>query len=109
MTSKERLQRTLNHQNTDKIVVDFGATPVSGIHVLTVSRLREYFGLSKQPVKVVEPYQMLGEVDNELAEILGVDVIGITNRQRKQLKFNSVVPRSRKIGIRNDKNTVHTL
>lgn len=80
MTSKERLQKTLNHQNTDKIVVDFGATPVSGIHVLTVSRLREYFGLAKQAVKVVEPYQMLGEVDNELAEVLGVDVIGITPR-----------------------------
>jgi hypothetical protein len=80
MTSKERLKETLNHRKTDKIVVDFGATSVSGIHVLTVSRLRDYYGLPNLPVKVVEPYQMLGEIDQDLAEILGVDVVGISPR-----------------------------
>jgi hypothetical protein len=28
-------------------------------------------------VKIVEPYQMLGEVDDELAEAMGIDVVGV--------------------------------
>jgi hypothetical protein len=78
MTPKENLRKTLNHEQPDRVVVDFGATPVTGIHVLMVKQLREHFGLESMPVKVTEPYQMLGEVDEELQEAMGVDVIGIS-------------------------------
>jgi len=78
MNSKERVKATINHQPPDQIVVDFGATAVTGIHVLAIERLRRHFGLAWKPVKVTEPYQMLGEVDNELLELLGIDTIGIT-------------------------------
>lgn len=77
MTSRERVQNCLNHKSIDKVVVDFGATPVTGIHVSVVEKLREYYGLEKRPVKVVEPYQMLGEVDDQLKDCLLVDVQGI--------------------------------
>ena len=78
MNSKERLQATLAHQQPDKVVVDFGATPVTGIHVKVIENLREHFGLEARPVRVIEPYQMLGEVDDELMSALGVDVIGLS-------------------------------
>jgi hypothetical protein len=78
MTSKERLKATLSHKDTDRITIDFGATPVTGVHVLTIENLRAYYGLQTIPVKVTEPYQMLGEVDPELMDILGVDVIGLS-------------------------------
>lgn len=77
MTSKERVNKSLQHQQTDKVAIDFGATPVTGIHVLAIENLRKYYGLEQKPVKVVEPYQMLGEIDRELMEIMGVDVIGL--------------------------------
>jgi hypothetical protein len=80
ITSKERLNTTLAHKAPDRIVIDFGATPVTGIHVLTIQKLREHYGLKKIPVKVTEPYQMLGEIDPELMDILGVDVIGLNPR-----------------------------
>ena len=80
MTSKERIKASLNHKSPDRVPVDFGATPVTGIHVLAISKLRNYFGLEEKPVKVIEPYQMLGEIDEELAEILGIDCIGISPR-----------------------------
>ena len=77
MMSKERFQRALNHQSVDRPPVDFGATAVTGMHVSTVSRLREaLLGETGYRVKVVEPYQMLGEIDDALAEALGVDVVG---------------------------------
>jgi len=80
MNSKERLKTTLAHRNPDRIAVDFGATPVTGIHVLTIKKLREYYGFRKIPVKVTEPYQMLGEVDPELMEALGADIVGLNPR-----------------------------
>ena len=76
--SRENLQKTLNHQEPDRLVVDFGASPVTGIHVLLVEKLRDHFGLEKKPVKVTEPFQMLGEVEEDLQEAMGVDVIGIS-------------------------------
>jgi hypothetical protein len=75
MNSREQFKKTVNHQQPDKLVVDFGSTAVTGIHVLAVERLREYYGLEKKPVRVVEPFQMLGEIDEDLAELLGVDVV----------------------------------
>lgn len=80
MNSKEKLQSTLNHVSPGGVTVDFGATPVTGIHVLAIERLRNYFGLEKRRVKVTEPYQMLGLIENDLAEVLGCDVIGIAPR-----------------------------
>jgi len=77
-SSRENLQKTLNHQEPERMVVDFGASPVTGIHVNLVEQLRVHFGLEKKAVKVCEPYQMLGEVEEDLQEAMGVDVIGVS-------------------------------
>jgi len=77
MNSKENILSTLSHNNPDKIPIDFGATPVTGIHAYAVAELRNYFGLEKRLVKVHEPYQMLGLVEDDLAEAMGVDTIGV--------------------------------
>ncbi len=76
--SRANLQKTLNHEQPERMVVDFGASPVTGIHVLLVEKLRVHFGLEKKAVKVCEPYQMLGEVEEDLQEAMGVDVIGVS-------------------------------
>jgi len=81
MTSKEKTLAALNHKGTSKIPLDIGGTGVTGVHVRSVEKLREYYGLERKPVKVTEPYQMLGEVDEELAAILGTDVTGILSRK----------------------------
>jgi uroporphyrinogen-III decarboxylase len=73
---------TLNHRQPDRVAVDFGSTAVTGIHVAAIHRLRQ--ALIPDPtfrVKVIEPYQMLGEIDPELAERLGVDVQGLLTRK----------------------------
>ncbi len=77
MDSKERIKAALNHNQPDRIPIDFGSTAVTGIHVLAVKNLRDYYGLEKKPVKVNEPYQMLGEVEEDLREALGIDTIGL--------------------------------
>ena len=70
-SSKQNFLKTINHQQPEKVVVDFGSTAVTGIHVLVVEKLREYYGLEKKPVKVIEPYQMLGEIEPDLLKCNG--------------------------------------
>ena len=74
MTSKEKLNAALNHQS-GPIPVDLGSTAVTGMHCETVAAVRDMLGLEKKPVKVIEPYQMLGEIDDELMDALGIDVL----------------------------------
>ena len=76
MTSKELLQQTLNHKDTERIVFDMGSNAVTGIHVLALENLRNYYGLEKRPVRAIEPYQMLGLVEKDLIDVIGIDVIG---------------------------------
>lgn len=76
-SSRENFLKTINHKQPDKVVVDFGSTAVTGIHVLIVEKLRNYYGLEKKPVKVVEPYQMLGEMEPDLIQAMDIDVIGL--------------------------------
>ncbi len=78
MTSRERLHAALHHVQPDRVPVDVGATFVTGIHVTALAALRRAV-LGDRPghrIRVCEPYQMLGEVDDELREALGIDVIG---------------------------------
>jgi hypothetical protein len=79
--SRQNFIKTINHQQPDKVVVDFGSTPVTGIHVVVVEKLREHYGLEKRPVKVIEPYQMLGEIDPELVREMDIDVIGLSGEK----------------------------
>src|SRR5690554_574934 len=76
MNSKKQFDLTVNHKQPDRVVIDFGSTAVTGIHVRIVESLRKYYGLENKPIRVIEPFQMLGEIDQELQEQLGVDVIG---------------------------------
>lgn len=76
MNSREQFLKTVNHRQPDRIVIDLGATPVTGIHIQTISKLRRHFGLQRKPIRVIEPFQMLGEVDWELIDSIGIDVIG---------------------------------
>jgi hypothetical protein len=75
-----RLAATLRHEQPDRIPIDLGSTGVTGIHVSCVAQLRDYFGLAKCPVKVHEPYQMLGWLDEDLVAALGIDTVGVFTR-----------------------------
>ena len=77
MTARERVQNALNHRAADCIPVDFGSTSVTGIHCKVVEALRRHYGLDPHPVRVIEPFQMLGEVEEDLQEVIGVDCVPV--------------------------------
>jgi len=79
-TSRERVELALSHQEGDRVPLDLGGGLVTGMHVSSVYKLRQALGLDPPgtPVKVIECYQMLGEIAPDLADALGVDIAGIT-------------------------------
>jgi hypothetical protein len=82
MNARTRLQAALQHQQPDRPPVDFGGTFITGIHVSAVTKLRQrVLGQPDYRVRVTEPYQMLGEIDDELRAALGIDVIGCAPRR----------------------------
>jgi len=77
MNSRERVNLTLNHQQPDRVPLDLGSSAVTGMHASSVYLLRQALKLDPPgtPVKVVEPYQVLGEIAPDLIASLGVDVL----------------------------------
>jgi hypothetical protein len=80
MKSRERVRAALAHRQPDRVPMDFGGTAVTGIHASAVAALRDWYGLEKRPVKVHEPYQMLGLVEEDLKQAMGIDVDGVFPR-----------------------------
>ncbi len=83
MTSRDRVQTALAHRAPDCVPIDFGTTTVTGIHVSCVAALRAYYGLEQHPVKVIDPGQMLGEVEEDLKSVMGLDVEGVFRRNTR--------------------------
>ncbi|HTS19232.1 MAG TPA: uroporphyrinogen decarboxylase family protein [Verrucomicrobiae bacterium] len=78
-TPRDRIATACAHREPDKLPVDFGGGFQTGIHVSIVYQLRQALGLDKPgtPVKIVEVYQMLGEITDDLRQALGIDTIPV--------------------------------
>jgi hypothetical protein len=47
LSSRESVTLALNHRETDRVPLDLGGSPVSGMHVSTVYRLRQALKLDQ--------------------------------------------------------------
>lgn len=83
MTPRERVLKALAHEEPDILPLDLGATLVTGIHVSSLHKLKVALGLIRpeDPVKVIDPFQMLGEVDDDLRKVLGIDTVPLMSRE----------------------------
>jgi hypothetical protein len=82
LTSRERVNLILNHQEADRVPLDLGGSGTTGMHVDSVYLLRQALKLDPPgtPVKVIDPFQMLGEIASDLGAALGVDVLPLAKR-----------------------------
>jgi len=83
MNSRQRVELALDHQVADRLPLDLGGSNVTSMNVSVVYRLRQALGLDAPgtPVKVIEPYQMLGEIGTDLLDALGADVVPLRARK----------------------------
>ena len=77
---RQRLLDAVNHRTPDRVPMDFGGSAVTGMHVSCVAKLRDHYGLARRRVKVIEPFQMLGLVEDDLREAMGIDVTPLSGR-----------------------------
>jgi len=77
MTSKECIRAAIEHQQPDRLPMDFGASFITGIHCSVVEELRRHYRLEPRPVQICEPYQMLGFVEDDLKEAMRIDTAPI--------------------------------
>jgi hypothetical protein len=82
-TSRDRVLQSLAHRQPDRVPVDFGSTFITGMHVSAVAALREHYGFEKRPVRVIDPGQFLGEIDDELKQVIGLDTAGVFRRMNR--------------------------
>ncbi|KLU61892.1 methylcobalamin:coenzyme M methyltransferase [Peptococcaceae bacterium CEB3] len=77
MDSRERVLKALNHERPDRVPVDLGATSVTGISASALTRLRRALDLEEKVTRVHEPFQLLGDMEEDVRQALGVDVVGL--------------------------------
>ena len=76
-SSRERIAAAIAHQTPDRIPVDLGATPSSGISAIAYSNLLQYIGREDLPVQIYDVVQQLAQPDMEVLDRFGVDVLDI--------------------------------
>ncbi|MCL4385901.1 MAG: hypothetical protein M1479_09470 [Actinobacteria bacterium] len=79
MNHKERLIGALNHKVTDRVPIDFGSTPVTGLHYDAYINLRKYLNLGLDIEKIFFTSKMQQSVmpEEEILQKFDVDVRGI--------------------------------
>lgn len=75
--SRERILAAINHQEPDRVPIDLGATPSSGISAIAYSNLVRYIGRPDLPVQIYDVVQQLAQPDMAVLDRFGVDVLDI--------------------------------
>jgi len=77
MTSRERILAAIEHRQPDRVPVDLGATPSSGISAMAYGNLKRHLGLTGGHTRIYDVVQQLAQPEERLLDHFGVDVIDV--------------------------------
>ncbi|MGQ9615583.1 MAG: uroporphyrinogen decarboxylase family protein [Spirochaetota bacterium] len=77
MTSREKVRKAINHEIADSLPLDLGSTSVTGIHASSYGKLKKLLGIDKGEIRIIDPFQMLAEVEEPVRKALGIDTCGL--------------------------------
>jgi len=66
MTPRERVLAAIHHQEPDRVPVDLGATPSSGISTIAYHNLKGHLGLRSGHTRVYDVVQQLAQPEDDL-------------------------------------------
>ena len=78
MTPRERILKTCNFQEPDRVPIDIGGSQVSGLCIDHYCDLLRYLNIEELP-KVYEQFEMLARVEEPIRKRLRGDVISLEN------------------------------
>ncbi len=67
----------IRHREPDRVPVDLGSTPSSGISAMAYGKLIRHLGYHDLPVRVYDVVQQLAEPDEHLLDLFEIDVIDV--------------------------------
>ena len=76
MNSREKVIASINHTMPDKIPVDLGSTPSSGISAIAYDNLKKYMGMD-HPTLIYDVVQQLAQPHDDILDKFGVDVVDL--------------------------------
>jgi uroporphyrinogen decarboxylase len=77
MSPRQRILAAIEHRQPDRVPVDLGATPSSGISAIAYGRLKQHLGLTQGRTLVYDVVQQLAQPEDFILDRFGVDVIDI--------------------------------
>jgi uroporphyrinogen decarboxylase len=77
MTSRERIQAAIRHEESDRVPIDLGATPSSGISAVAYEALKRHIGDDTGHTRIYDVVQFLAQPEDHIVDLLGVDVLDI--------------------------------
>jgi uroporphyrinogen decarboxylase len=77
MTSRERILAAIEHREPDRVPVDLGATPSSGISAIAYGNLKRHLGFADGHTRVYDVVQQLAQPEDALLDYFRVDVVDI--------------------------------
>ena len=82
MTSRERINAALRHEEPDRIPVDLGASESSGIAGIAYNRLKAHLGLAGR-TQVYDIGQMIAKVEQPVLDRVGADALPLLIEPRE--------------------------
>ncbi len=77
MTSRERILAAIDHRQPDRVPVDLGATPSSGISAIAYGNLKTHLGIDTGATRVYDVVQQLAQPEDAILDRFRVDVVDI--------------------------------
>jgi uroporphyrinogen decarboxylase len=79
MTSRERILAAIEHRQPDRVPVDLGATPSSGISAIAYGNLKRHLGpgCGTEPPRIYDVVQQLAQPEDAVLDRFGVDVLDL--------------------------------
>ncbi len=76
MTSRDRVLSSIMHKEPDRVPVDIGATPSSGISAIAYKNLMDYLGINGH-TRIYDVVQQLAQPEDWFIERFNIDVLDI--------------------------------
>jgi len=77
MTSRERILSTIAHREPDRVPIDLGATPSSGISAIAYGRLARHLGIQHSHTRVYDVVQQLAQPEDDILNRFKIDVVDV--------------------------------
>jgi uroporphyrinogen decarboxylase len=77
MNSRERVLAAIHHEQPDRVPIDLGSTPSSGISAIAYQEVKKYLGITTGHVRIYDVVQQLAQPEQSVLDRFNVDVLDV--------------------------------